>query len=234
MTAVFSKELRAYFDTPAAYVVTVVMLLIAGYLFAQPLFLVNQASLSGFADNAQLLLVFFVPAVAMRLYAEERRSGTIEILSTLPVSDLEVLGAKYLAAMSLLTFMLAGTCFYPATLGLLGRPDWGGVAGAYAGLWLECAALAAIGLWASTLTRNQVVAFITAFLIGFALFLLGKINILLPPAFASVLGFLGFDAHLETLSRGVADTRDLVYFASLTGFFLYAAHLRIALRRSAP
>jgi ABC-2 type transport system permease protein len=234
MIAVFKKELRAFFDSPAAYVATVVMLLIAGYLFAQPLFLINQASISGFADNAQFLLIFFVPAVTMRLYAEERRAGTIEILSTLPVSDLEVLWAKFLAAVALLTFILAGTWVFPATLGLLGRPDWGAVAGCYAGLWLDSAALAAIGLWASALTRNQITAFITAFLIGFALFLAGKITLFMPPALAPLLGFLGFDAHVETLSRGVVDTRDLAYFASLTGFFLHLAYLRVSLQRVRP
>ena len=231
MSALLRKELRAYFDTPAAYVVSVVMLLISGWLFAQPLFLVNLATLAGLADNLQLLLVFFVPALAMRLYAEEQRAGTLETLSALPVSDLEVLAAKFLSALAVLTFMLAGTLFFPATLSLLGDPDWGATAGAYAGLWLEGAALAAAGLWASSLTRNQVVAFITAFLIGFVLFLVGKVQPLLPPAAAPLLGFLGFDSHLETLSRGVLDTRDLVYFASLAGFFLHLTHLRRTLHR---
>jgi len=234
MTPLLRKELRAIFDSPAAYVVTVVMLLIAGYLFAQPIFLINQASLSGFSESAELLLIFFVPAVTMRLYAEERRSGTIEILSTLPVSDLEVIGAKYLAAMALLTFMLAGTWVFPATLGLLGRPDWGAVAGTYAGLWLDSAALAAVGVWASTLTRNQITAFITAFIIGFALYLVGKVTVFLPPMLAPLLGFLGFDAHVEALSRGVADSRDILYFASLAGFFLYLAYLQVNLRRVRP
>jgi len=147
---------------------------------------------------------------------------------------MEVLGAKFLAAMTLLTFMLAGTWTFPATLGLLGRPDWGAAAGCYAGLWLDSAALASIGLWASALTRNQIVAFITAFLISFALFIAGKATVFMPPALAGLLGFLGFDAHLEALSRGVADTRDLLYFASVAGFFLYLAYLRITLRRVSP
>lgn len=227
----YQKELRSYFDTPTAYVVTVVMLLLLGYLFASPLFLMNQASLSSLLDSAPLLFLFFIPALTMRLYAEEHKSGTLEILATLPVLDAEILAAKYLAAMTVVTFILAGTAPYPVVLWLLGSPDWGAMLCGYAALWLAAALLASIGVWASTLTRNQITAFITAFMISFILFLAGKFYILLPPPAAALADFIGFDSHIATLGRGVLDTRDLVYFASFTGYFLYLAYLRASLRR---
>lgn len=231
LRALYGKELKAYFDTPAAYVVTIVLLLISGYLFSAPLFLANRAVLAGFTESAPLLLLFFMPAVTMRLYSEELKSGTIELLQTLPVRDEEVLAAKFLAAMTVATFMLAGTLVYPLTLALLGDPDGGAVAGAYAGLWLTCALLASIGLWTSSMTRNQIIAFIGAFLLGFALFLLGKVRDLLPPAAARLADFLGLDSHLSSISRGVVDTRDLLYYAGFCAFFLYLAYLNRCARR---
>lgn len=229
--AVYKKELRSYFDTLTAYVVTIVVLLISGYLFASPLFLRNQANLSAFVDVAPLLFVFFIPAVTMRLYAEEYKSGTMEILNSLPVEDVETLAAKYLGAVTLITFMLAGTLVYPVTLKVLGKPDIGGLFGSYVGLWLTAALLAAVGLWASSLTRNQVVAFILAFMVCFALFLIGKVGMFIPTALASITNFMGLDSHLENISRGVIDTRDLLYYLAISGFFLYATYLRVNARR---
>lgn len=234
LLALWTKECRSFFDTPAAYVVTIVVLLISGYLFASPLFVANLAVLGAFTDTAPLLMLFFIPAITMRLYAEEAKTGTLELLCTLPAEDVEVLLAKYLAAMTLASFMLALTLLYPATLAVLGRPDLGAVAGSYAGLWLTAAALAAVGLWASTLTRNQVVAFIVAFLLSFCLFLLGKVHDYIPLALTGLTDFLGLDSHLARLSRGVLDTRDILYYASVSGYFLYLAYLNAAGRRRKP
>ena len=118
--ALYRKELRSYFDTPAAYVVTFVMLLITGYLFSSTLFLHNRAVLDAFTGIAPLLFLFFVPAVTMRLYSEEMKSGTFEILATLPVTDEDVLASKFLGAMTLISFMLAATFIYPVTISVLG------------------------------------------------------------------------------------------------------------------
>lgn len=230
--AVYKKELRSYFDTLTAYVVTIVVLLISGYLFASPLFLQNQANVSGFVEVAPLLFTFFIPAITMRLYAEEYRAGTIEILSSLPVQDVETLIAKYAGALTLISFMLAGTSAYALTVKVLGRPDTGGLFGSYVGLWLTAALLSSVGIWASSLTRNQIVAFILAFLVSFALFLVGKVNMFVPPSLAAVTDFLGLDSHLDNISRGVIDTRDLVYYLGMSAFFLYAAYLRVNARRA--
>ncbi|HVE14250.1 MAG TPA: ABC transporter permease subunit [Elusimicrobiota bacterium] len=229
LRALYIKEARAFFDTPAAYVVTAILLVVFGYLYGTPLFLQGQASLEGFVDAAPLLLLFFVPAVSMRLYSEEYKSGTIELLGTLPAEDWEVLAAKYAAALTLVGFLLSLTAAYPVVLWFLGSPDWGAVAGSYAGLGLTAAVFAAIGLWASASTRNQIVAFMLAFAACFALFLAGKLHAFLPPAAARVADFAGVDAHLENLARGVLDTRDLLYFASVIAFSLFMA-LRAARR----
>lgn len=229
--ALYRKELRAYFDTPAAYVITVVLLLISGYFFATPLFLQNQAALTGFVNISPLLFLFFVPALTMRLYSEELKSGTIELLATLPVKDAEVLLAKYAASLTVLGFMLAGTFCYPLTLGLLGEPDWGGIAGSYCGLALTAAVFAAAGIWASSLTRNQIVAFILSFLINFVLFILGKLHEFVPEVLSPMTDYLGIDVHLNRISRGLFDSRELLYYASLTGYFLYLAYLNVKIRR---
>lgn len=229
--ALYKKEARAYFNTPTAYIVVVAFLLITGYFFAQPLFIVNTASLSSILDVAPLLLVFFVPAVTMRLFAEETKSGTVEILATLPVEDAEVLLAKYAAALTVVALALAGTLTFPVTLGSLGRLDWGASAGAYAGLFLSAAVLAAGGLLASTLTRNQIIAFIFGFFIAFSLFLLGKVRTFVPLWLSPVTEFLGLDAHLDNLGKGIADSRDLLYYLSASGYFLYLAYLNLYSRR---
>lgn len=229
--ALYKKEASAYFNTPTAYIVVVVFLLITGYFFAQPLFLLNTATMASLLDVTPLLLVFLAPAVTMRLVAEEQKTGTVEILATLPVEDAEVLLAKYAAALTVLALALAATVSYPVTLGWLGRLDWGASAGAYAGLYLSAAVLAAGGLLASTLTRNQIVAFILGFLLAFTLFLLGKLRTFIPLWLSPVSEFLSLDSHLDNLAKGIFDTRDLLYYLSVSGYFLYLAYLNMNSRR---
>jgi len=232
LSCLYAKELRAYFHNPAAYIVSVVFLLIAGYLFTQPLFLINQADIRSFTELAPLLLVFFVPAVTMRLFAEEAKEGTLELLMTLPVQEWQVLLAKFFAAWTLLAFTLALTAAYPISVAMLGRVDAGAIVGSYLGLMLTGALLAGAGIFASSLTRNQVVAFIIAFLISFGLYLCGKTSTYLPLALARVADFVGLDSHLDALSRGVIDSRDLLYYATCTGLFLFLTQVRLTLARS--
>lgn len=232
MGHLYRKELTAFFYNPAAYIVSIVFLLISGYLFTQPLFLINQADVRSFTEMAPLLLIFFVPAITMRLFAEESKEGTLELLMTLPVEEWEVLTAKFLAAVSLLAFTLVLTAAYPISVACLGSVDYGAIIGSYVGLLLAGALLAGVGLFASSMTRNQVVAFIVAFLISFALYLLGKTSMYLPLGLSRIADFVGLDSHLEALSRGVVDSRDLIYFATSTGFFLFLTHVRLALSRS--
>ena len=228
--ALYAKETRAYFNTPAAYIIAVAFLLITGYLLAQPLFLVGQASVGGLLELAPLLLTFFVPAVTMRLFSEEQKSGTIELLQTLPVEDHHILLAKYLAAVTLLWGVIALTALYPLVVGLLGPLDWGATAAGYLGLALAAATLAAIGTFASAMTRNQVVAFIIGFALAFTLYLVGKLDAFIPPALSSVVDFIGLDSHMHNMAKGVVDTRDLLYFATLSASFLFMTQVRLWLK----
>ena len=231
LRVLYVRELKAYFDTPAPYVVVTAALLISGWLFAAPLFLAGRAVLDSFTASAPLLFLFFVPALTMRLYSEEEKSGTAETLAALPVRDEDVLAAKALAAQSVLTLYLAAALVYPAALRLAGRPDLGAACGAFLGLWLLGATLVAVGAWASTLTRSQTSAFIAAFSASFVLFLAGKVQAILPAPFSDLAGAVGFDAHLEAFARGVVTVGDVVYFLSMAAWFLHLAWLRQASRR---
>lgn len=231
-SALYLKEARAYFNTPTAYIIAVVFLLISGYLVAQPMFLAGQASVSSLMELAPLLLTFFVPAVTMRLFSEEQKAGTIELLQTLPAEDHSIVAAKYLAAVTLLWSLLALTLGYPVALAALGNLDWGATLVGYLGLALAAAMLAAIGLFASALTRNQVVAFIVGWAFAFVLFLAGKLGSLVPPWLAPLADFAGLDAHIRDMGRGVVDTRDLLYFATFSGVFLFLTLVRLWLSRS--
>jgi len=227
------KELRAYFNAPTAYVVIVVFLLISGWLFGSTIFLNDQVSIRQFLDNTPLLFIFLIPAIAMRLLAEETKEGTMEVLATLPLRDTEIVIGKYLAACALLGVLLVATLIYPVSLAVLahGGMDWGQIAGAYLGLACMGASFLAMGLFASAITRNQIIGFIIGFVICFIFFLLGKVVQILPSGMGAIAAALGVDSHVGNLSRGVIDTRDLLYFFSLIGYFLYSTVLVVTARR---
>ncbi|MCK4772687.1 MAG: ABC transporter permease subunit [Candidatus Latescibacteria bacterium] len=230
--ALFRKELKAYFNSPIAYVVMTVFLIMAGWFFTSDLFLVGQATMRTFFEVSRLIFVFFVPAVTMRLLAEERASGSLELLVTYPVTDIEIVLAKWLAAMTLLTITLGFTFVYFFTVVVLGNPDEGTVFGGYLGLLLMGGAGSALGLFTSSLTRNQVVAFVLAFAVLFALFMLDNLLVFIPASIGAIVEYLSFGYHLDNLSRGVIDSRDLLYFISLTVMGLALASDRLADRRA--
>jgi ABC-2 type transport system permease protein len=218
---IFRKELRSFFNSPVAYVVIVVFLAIVGWFFSTNLFLANVASLRVVFEIVPLVFLFFAPAVTMRLLAEERKAGTLELLATRPVRDLEIVLGKFLAAWALLGAALVPTLVYAVTVAALGRVDPGPVIAGYLGLLLLGGAYVAIGLWASSITENQIVAFIVGFLVMLAFFLFDKVLVFIPESLQSVFEFLSIDHHFSSIARGVLDTRDLIYFASLLGFSLY-------------
>ncbi len=230
--ALYRKEVKAYFNSPAAYVVMAFFLLISGWFFSSDLFLVGQAGLRTFFEVARLILVFFVPAITMRLLAEEQASGSLELLVTYPVTDAEIVVAKWLSAMTLLAVTLLFTLVYYFTVAALGNPDEGAVLGGYLGLLLLGSAASAVGLLASSSTRNQLVAFVVAFSVLFALFMVNNLLIFLPPWIAGILEYLSFGYHLDNLSRGVLDSRNVLYFVSLTVIALAWAADRLADRTS--
>ena len=214
-TTVAKREIRTYFNSPVAYIVVTVFMLIAGYLYWSQLFLEKQAELRYYFTLTPLIFTFIIPAITMRLIAEEKGSGTLEMLITMPVRDWEVVLGKFLAGMAMLAGIVGMTMFYAVTLTLLSPVDKGPILTGYLGLLLMGGAYVSIGVMASSLTRNQIVAFILAFAISFALFIFGQIVQYAPDWLAPVLSFLSMGNHFESLSRGVVDSRDVIYYVSV-------------------
>lgn len=224
------RELRAFFDSPAAYIVLTVFLVLAGWFFASALFLDNVASLRSMFDVVPFLFLFFIPAVTMSTVAEERRSGTLELLLTMPVRDVHVVLGKLAAVVIFLTIAVGLTLVYALTLSLLGDLDFGATVGGYLGLFLLALSGGAIGILASSLTRNQIVAFVLGFGILFVLFLLDKVTAFVPGWSAGVVQYLGIDYHYQNLLRGVIDSRDVLYYLSLTAFSVLLTMYHLARR----
>jgi ABC-2 type transport system permease protein len=215
--AIAKRELGAYFNSPIAYIVITVFLIISGYLFFSQLFLSKEASMRDFFGFMPLIFIFFAPAITMRLLAEEKGTGTLEVLITLPVTDWQVVLGKFFAALGLLATALGLTFAWAITVAALGPLDKGPVIAGYLGLLLMGGAYLAIGLAASAFTRNQIVAFIVGFAICFALFLSGKVLPFVPRSLAPIVEYLSLDFHFQNLTRGIVDTRDLVYYGTLIG-----------------
>jgi len=220
---IFKRELKAYFNSPIAYIVITVFLLITGWFFSASLFLVNQATLRGAFNIIPLVLVFFVPAITMRLISEEKKSGTIELLVTMPVKDLEIILGKFLAALVLLTIAILLTLTYAIAVSVLGDLEGGPVVGGYLGLVLMGAAYLSVGIFASSLAENQIVAFIVGFVIIFALYMIDQVLLFIPAGLVSFFEYLSIDYHFANISRGVIDTRDLIYYLSVIFFSLLLA-----------
>ncbi len=225
------KELRSLFNSAIAYVIMVVFILLAGYFFTNTLFLQNVASLRGIFELIPFLLLFFAPAITMRTISEERKTGTIELLLTKPVRDGEIIVGKFLAAWLFFGIALLPTLAFLVTVMFLGRVDAGPVIGGYLGLLLVGGSLLALGIVGSTLTENQVVAFILSFLIMFIFFMFDKVVIFLPGPLASIVEYLGIDYHFSNIARGVVDSRDLIYYASLIGFSLLVGTVLLERRK---
>jgi ABC-2 type transport system permease protein len=228
---IFRKELRSYFNSAVAYVVIVVFLAIVGWVYTSSMFLINVASLRLMFEWIPLVFLFVVPAITMRLLAEEKKAGTIELLTTKPLHDWEIVAGKFFAAWMLIALALLPTLIYYITIAFLGDIDNGPVIGGYIGLLLMAGVYIAVGLLASSLTENQIVAFIVGLLLMFALFLMDKVLIFIPDFMISVVEYLGIDFHFSNIARGVIDTRDVVYFLSVLGFSLYLSVVSLERRK---
>ena len=224
---VFTKEFKDYFFSPIAYIVMTIFLLMTGWLFFTTFFLFGQANLRQFFNLLPIVLSFVVPAVTMRLFSEEFHAGSYEILLTMPLSLRDILLGKFLAGTGLIAAMLVPTLFYPISISFLGELDWGPVIGGYVGALLMGAAFAAVGLFASALTRNQIIAFIVGMLICLVLTLIDKMLFFFPESWLGAIGYLGADVHFQNISKGIIDSRDILYFLSVMFISLYATHLSI-------
>ena len=218
--AVARREFRSFFNSPVAYIVIGVFLVVAGWLYFSTVFIAGQASLRAFFSIAPVLFVVFAPAVTMRLLAEERKSGTLELLFSMPLRDWELVAGKFLAALGMVAVGLLWTLPYPLTVASLtaegARFDWGPVVMGYLGLLLMASSFLALGLWASALSRNQIVGFIIGLLLCFAFYFVDKFALLLPESAGELLQYLSVDYHFANIARGVLDTRDLLFYLSLT------------------
>jgi ABC-2 type transport system permease protein len=231
--AIALKEFRGAFASPVAYAYLVVFLAFTSWFFFRGFFVLGIASLRGFFALLPWTMLFLLPALTMRLFAEEQKLGTMEVLLTWPVREREAVLGKFLGGVGLLGVSLAATLPLPLTVFALGRPDPGPVLAGYLGLLLLGAAYLAIGLFASSLTENQIVAYITGVALAFALFVAGEDFVLVaaPPPLVPVLSALGLGAHFWSVGRGVIDTRDVIYFASAVFFFLFLTVRRVEGRR---
>jgi ABC-2 type transport system permease protein len=229
--AIFNREFKAYFNSPVAYFVIAIFLVMVGILFFVPFFSQDRVSMRDFFSLVPFLLVFFAPAMTMRLIAEERRSGTIELLITMPVRDGEVILGKFFAALALFLVALILTVPYAISIAQFGNLDWGPVLGGYFGLFLLGGAYLALGLLASSWTENQIVSFVIALFVSMFLLMVDRFMTFLPAGIASLLDYVSFGAHMRNASRGVIDTRDIVYFVSFTALALLMAFRSLESRR---
>ena len=219
------KEVCSYLASPMAYIVAAVFLALSGTFFATYLADINytDTSITGFLNAAQFLILLFAAVLTMRLIAEERKLGTWEFLLTAPIRDTEIILGKFLGSLVVLSGMLALTLYYPILLIVLGDPDLGPICTSYFGLFLLGSACLSIGIFASSMTSNQIVSAVVAGGIIFALWFLGVVGNIAPGPFGEFLSYLSLSYHFPDFMRGIIDTRALVYYLSVTALFLYLA-----------
>ena len=218
--AIARKEFRTFFNSPVAYIVIGLYLLIAGYLFFSTLFAAGQASLRAFFSIAPMLFVVFAPALTMRLIAEERKTGTVEFLLTQPLQDWEVVVGKFLASLATVGVGLLFSLPFALSVASLTSDgqhfDWGSTFAGYLGLTLLASSFLSLGLFASCLSKNQIVGLIAGFSLCLAFYLVDKLAVFFPDSMGGVLQFLSVDFHFENIARGGIDSRDVIFYLSLT------------------
>lgn len=212
--AIAQRELKAYFVSPVAYVVAALFMLVSGYLFSLILYHTREASMRGLFSNLNVIFLLITPALTMRLLAEERQRGTLEMLMTAPVSDRDIVIGKYLSSLLYLLFLLALTLFFPLTLAWLGKPDWMTILTGYLGIFLLGAAFMAVGLLTSSWTNNQVIAALSTFALSLVIWLLPSAGAMVGQPWGQVFEYMSLLQHQENLLRGVIDTSDVLYYLS--------------------
>ncbi|MHC4551876.1 MAG: ABC transporter permease [Planctomycetota bacterium] len=237
--AVFKRELKGYFATPVAYVFLVIFLLVAGYLpFKDGFFELRQADLRLFFNNMPFILVVMVSAVAMRLWAEERKNGSIELLLTLPITIGQAVLGKFFAAWMFLAIALGLTFPMPVTVSYLGSPDMGQIVVGYLGTLLMAGSFLAIGMFFSAITKNQVISLIlSGVACGVLIFAghpssLNYVSATISPAAASVFETMSFQNHYDSMMRGVVELKDVAYFCILIAAWVFAAGVILEERKA--
>ena len=295
ISTIYKKEMKNYFNTPLAYIILIIFLIVSGYFFSYGqtgMFAYNQADMRIIFQVLHIIFVIFIPAISMGLIAEEKSNGTLQLLVTMPIRDFDIILGKYFAALSLIGVYLLLTLRYPMILDAYGNLDWGPVVGGYFGLFFAGAAYLAIGMFASSISKNQVVAFILGVILCFAfqmtdslptvfqtggifegigvgliiknviiililsalvtvfihfiaphisikkasaivvLALVIIIGILaLAKVFPSLFVYFSINNHFKNIARGVVDTKDILYYLSLVGLFLYLGTYSLSTRK---
>ena len=218
---IYLKEIRSYFNGPMAYIFLIIFSLVNGYFFSNTFFIFGQSDMRALFQIVPLVYLFFIPAITMGIISKEKNIGTMEIMCTLPIKDFELVIGKYLSILSLLLVGLLLTSIMFFNLVAVGTNiDYGAVFTGYLGLFLAGSVYASMGIFASSLTDNQVVGFIIAIFFVLIFFLIDKLLIFMPNLIAGTIQYLSIDYHLSNISRGVIDSRNLIYFFSMIGMFL--------------
>ncbi|MEN3045893.1 MAG: ABC transporter permease subunit [Candidatus Hydrothermales bacterium] len=231
--AIFVKEFLTYFNSTIGYLWLVVFIGLNFWLFFRGFFLMPEADLRPMFSMFPVLFIIFIPAITMRLWAEEKKLGTLEILFSLPLRTEEIILGKFLAAVSFFGISLLLTLPLPIVLSFLGNLDWGSVISGYIGSFLLGSTLISLGMFLSGFTRNQIVAFILAASLSFLLYIIGEEIIIsfLTGFWAELFSTLSIKTHFESIARGVIDLRDVIYYLSFIVFFLYANYLHLEVAR---
>jgi ABC-2 type transport system permease protein len=229
--ALCQKEWRISLDTPQGYVVSIAFLLASGFFFGSSLFLNGQADMRHWFAVLPLLFIFFIPAMSMRLLADELHDGTYELLATMPTRMIDIVLGKYLSLLGHITFLLVLTMLYPLTLALLGNIDVGTIMASYLGAWLLAALFAAIGLFASAVTSHAMIAYIIGLVLLLVIFLVTQAAPTLPIFMQDWIVLLGPINHYQNMMRGVVSLADVMLFISLTVIFISLSWFALVRRR---
>ncbi len=219
------KEFKDYFISPIAYIVISLFLIVTGWFFFSTFFIFDRADLRDFFSLLPIIFSFIIPAITMRLFSEEKNVGSYEILLTMPVTFTDIALGKFFAATLFTVSMLIPTLSYPLFISLIGKVDMGPVIGGYIGAIFLSAAYCSLGILASSLTRNQIVAFIIGAALCFTLTILDKLLFFMPSKLLPVIEFLGANSHFATISKGIIDSRDILYFVSVVFISIFSTHI---------
>ena len=229
---ILRREIQSFFNSPMAYIFLVIFAIVSGYFFTNTFFLFGQSDLRVLFDMIPLVYLFFIPAVSMGLIARENNIGTMETISTMPLSTYEFVIGKFLAGFCLIMLGLLATSIHFITQVFVGTNiDYGAIFSGYLGLALMGATFTSIGIYASSVTENQVVAFIIGVFLVLVFYMLDKTLVFAPQSIVGIIQFLAVDYHLSNISRGVIDSRNIIYFLSMIGFFIYLTIQTLEVRR---
>lgn len=229
--AIAERELKSFFVSTVAWVIAAAFMAITGFLFSVIVLSSNEASLRHVFGNLSVIFLFIAPFLTMRLLAEENRLGTVELLLTNPVRDVEVVLGKFLGVFAFVLAMLGMTLYFPIVLYIFGTPDLGPIGAGYLGVVLQAAAFLAIGLAISSTTENQIVAAFLSFAVNLALWLSESLSQFVGAPLGAALKFLSITSHFQDFSRGVIDTSHLIFFVSVVAAALFLTYLSLQTRR---